>query len=148
MRLYLMRHGDYVVSAPDQPLSSSGADDVRRVLEFLKKTGAAVSEIWHSPKLRAVQTAEIAREFFPDTLMNQRDDLTPNASASEVFDDIERLENNILLVSHLPFIPNLLLRMIPHRQQTAVLQAASVVIVEKADNEWKITDVITPGKIH
>jgi len=58
--LYLIRHADAVDAEPDaeRPLSERGRGEIRRLANFLRPAGAlAPEEIWHSPFLRARDTA-------------------------------------------------------------------------------------------
>ncbi len=70
--LVLIRHGvDVSVLSKDlnQPLTEETKPDIRtlakQVIKFCKKTRAKTTRIWHSNRLRAIQTASIiAEEFF------------------------------------------------------------------------------------
>ena len=58
--LYLIRHTDAVDLEPDaaRPLSAEGRDQVKRMAHFLRGSGeAAPEEVWHSPFVRARETA-------------------------------------------------------------------------------------------
>jgi phosphohistidine phosphatase len=59
--LYLIRHADAVDGDVDaeRPLSAKGLGQVRHLARFLKESGVLeVREVWHSPLVRARQTAE------------------------------------------------------------------------------------------
>ena len=58
--LYLIRHADALDGDVDaeRPLSPKGLKQVRRLARFLKESKAVeIREIWHSPLVRARQTA-------------------------------------------------------------------------------------------
>lgn len=62
MKLYFVRHGkaSSVASSDEmRPLTHTGADDVRRMGRFLDKLGVQPIRIYTSPRLRALQTANI-----------------------------------------------------------------------------------------
>ena len=61
MMLYLVRHGDAVGADvnPTRPLSEEGREEVLKVAHHLKKNRIEVDHIWHSGKVRAIETAEI-----------------------------------------------------------------------------------------
>ncbi|MCA9912932.1 MAG: phosphohistidine phosphatase SixA [Anaerolineae bacterium] len=62
MKLYFVRHGkaSSVASSDEmRPLTHQGADDVRRMGRFLEKIGVQPTRIYTSPRLRALQTANI-----------------------------------------------------------------------------------------
>ena len=64
MRLYLVQHGDAKPEAddPERQLSEQGRDDVARVAAFAKRAGVEVTQIRHSGKRRAEETAAILAE--------------------------------------------------------------------------------------
>jgi phosphohistidine phosphatase len=61
MRLYLVQHGEAVAEDvdPARPLSATGQSDVTKVARFLAASGLSVSQVLHSGKLRAEQTAAL-----------------------------------------------------------------------------------------
>ena len=61
MNLYLLRHGKAARPDPDQPssLTTRGKAEVTLVAEHFKKHRLQINNLWHSPKTRAIQTAEI-----------------------------------------------------------------------------------------
>ena len=61
MKLYLVRHGDYVSSDidPEQPLSEKGIRETEAVANLLEQAPIEIDEILHSEKRRAQQTAKI-----------------------------------------------------------------------------------------
>lgn len=64
MLLYLVRHAHALGDEenPARPLSSRGKEDARRMAEFFRQNGVfQPHQIWHSPLLRARETAEILR---------------------------------------------------------------------------------------
>ena len=64
--LWLLRHGDAAEGSPDaeRPLTEKGTRQSRDAGLALKAVGAKLSACLTSPKLRAVQTAELACEPF------------------------------------------------------------------------------------
>jgi phosphohistidine phosphatase len=113
MLLYLMRHGEASHSSPDQPssLTPKGKSDVARMVEHLiQKKHIKLDTIWHSPKTRAIQTAEIVWKALenPALPLEKRSDLSPDGDADQVYRDIlGHVSGNLLVVSHLPFLPDL-----------------------------------------
>ena len=63
--LYLIRHADAVSDENDdvRPLSAAGRAQVRRLAAFLKGgQGMVLDEVWHSPLVRALETAALLAE--------------------------------------------------------------------------------------
>ncbi len=61
MHLYLVQHGDALPKDldPGRPLSDKGLADIGRLADWLGERGVKVTEILHSGKTRARQTAEL-----------------------------------------------------------------------------------------
>jgi len=112
MRLYLVRHGEAVVSdnGGDVALSEWGKFEV-------EKSGTKIADridnldiIFHSNKLRAHQTAKIIQtklKFDATVPMNEMEGLKPNDSAEEIAEWAGQVQNDIMLVGHLPFMNKL-----------------------------------------
>jgi phosphohistidine phosphatase len=108
--LWLMRHGAAEGAAPGgdamRRLTDDGERTSRRVARALGRMGVAPDEIWHSPFVRATQTARaVAEELGADTLVEQ-EAFTPHGygpdAAERLFSSSAR---RLLLISHLPLLP-------------------------------------------
>lgn len=144
MKLYLMRHGDYASSDITKPLTQKGVDDINRIVSYLQEHGAQVEEIWHSPKMRAVESAEIMGKVLGCEFLQEKEYLTPNASPRQALEDLVDINKDMAIVSHLPFIPHLLSELFPGKMSAFIaLPASSVVIVERVDGQWQFGEVIT-----
>ena len=113
-----------MIADPIQPLSRQGMDESHQA-----------------------QTSDIAGEVFPLILKEEREDLSPNAAADKIIVDLENIRNDLLIVSHLPFIPNLLARLIPGQNFPRSIGTASVIILKKTDKGWELLEVITPQSL-
>jgi phosphohistidine phosphatase len=113
MKLYLLRHGHSpslseagVAADALRPLSEAGRDAVKRMARELARRGGAPSLILHSPLLRAVESAGLARliiepaqgtEMFPP--------LKNELSAAELLESLIRRcqgTQEVLAVGHQP----------------------------------------------
>jgi phosphohistidine phosphatase len=109
MSLYLVQHGKSLPKEidPEKPLSEEGKTSVRRVAKTVAEYHIRVSQIIHSGKTRARQTAEIISMYIKpesgireSTGLNPKDDVYPIAS-------MIKGQENIMLVGHLPFMERL-----------------------------------------
>ncbi len=111
MELYLVRHGEAVREDenPKRPLSQAGEETVRRLGAFLSLGRAVrVSEVQHSGKLRARQTAEILAESCGIAApIRAVRDLEPLADVSGRVAELGRAEGSLMLVGHLPHLSRL-----------------------------------------
>lgn len=110
MRLYLIRHGDALGPEvdPARPLSQRGRDEAEKLGAYLGSLSLQVSEIWHSTKLRAKETATIVNETaaFRAPLL-ERQGLSPNDPSEEILPEIDAATGDLCIVGHLPFLPAL-----------------------------------------
>jgi phosphohistidine phosphatase len=106
MALYLVQHGKSLPKDvdPDQGLAQEGIDATKRIAGIAKGNGVMVSQIKHSGKTRARQTAEIfASALNPLNGIEEVSGLNP-------LDDVYALapsldpKANTMLVGHLPFM--------------------------------------------
>jgi phosphohistidine phosphatase len=109
MALYLIQHGKSLSKDqdPDQGLSAEGIAETERIANQAKDDGVTVSQIKHSVKTRARQTAEIfAGALNPKQGIREVSGIKPLDDVAEYAANIDPLEN-IMLVGHLPFMERL-----------------------------------------
>jgi phosphohistidine phosphatase len=107
MFLYLVRHGDAKGGEEDssRALSEKGIYDVSRIASHVSQLNLPVLRIFHSPKLRARQTAEILFEYLkPLKGLSEVDGLspldTPDIWAGRIWD----MQDDAMVVGHLPHL--------------------------------------------
>jgi phosphohistidine phosphatase len=106
MALYLVQHGKSLPKDqdPDQGLSAEGIAETERIAKLAKDAGFSVSQIKHSVKIRARQTAEIfAGALNPKQGIREVSGIKPLDDVAEYAADIDPIED-IMLVGHLPFM--------------------------------------------
>jgi len=110
--LLLMRHGEayHSFQDPQRPLTDSGKENTLRICSCLKEHLKEVKEIWHSPILRARESAQALKKVMGDVKVSTREmpELKPNGDvkfvASEV-NDFFQTQESLFIVGHLPFLP-------------------------------------------
>ncbi len=106
MALYLIQHGKSLPKDhdPDQGLSQEGIAETQRMAKLAKDHGVVVSQIRHSVKTRARQTAEIfAKALNPQEGIQEVSGIQPLDDVAE-YARILDPGQNIMLVGHLPFM--------------------------------------------
>ena len=109
MALYLVQHGKSLPKDqdPDQGLSAAGIAETERIAKLAKEDNIGVSQIRHSVKTRARQTAEIfAKAINPKQGIREVEGIKPLDDVAEYAAGIDPAEN-IMLVGHLPFMERL-----------------------------------------
>ena len=106
MALYLVQHGKSLPKDqdPDQGLSEEGKAETEMIAKTAKEKGVAVSQVRHSGKTRARQTAEIlAQALAPNQGVQEISGIKPMDDVAEAAANLEPSEN-VMLVGHLPFM--------------------------------------------
>ncbi len=111
MNLYLVRHGEAKSKEEDtyRHLTEKGIADIKKVASFLAKHNPVkVNGILHSGKRRAHQTAEIlAGSLNPVNGISRAEALDPMADPLIWVKKIAEMQENIMLVGHLPHLNEL-----------------------------------------
>ena len=149
MEIYLVRHGEAVSEYvdPAQPLHEQGRSEVSSVARHAARVGLSVSEIRHSTKLRAKQTAEILRDHLgPARGVLEVDYLAPSADPGKGQDAAETATEPLMLVGHLPHLArlaSLLLVGDPHREILR-FRTGAIAKLERTDQGWALAWMLTP----
>jgi phosphohistidine phosphatase len=106
MRLTLIRHAIAEEGADDaaRALSKEGRKRFRREVEALEALGVRFSRVLHSPKRRAVETAELLRPLVGGELVEVA--LLAHAPSEELFEAMTG--DDLALVGHEPHLSTLL----------------------------------------
>ncbi len=150
MRLYLAQHGEAEPKKnnPDRPLTVKGSFDVRKIAVFLESAGVRVTDIWHSGKIRARQTAEIlAQALKANGNVKQREGLAPNDPVDEIKAKIDNRKEDLLIVGHLPFLAKLASLLITddETRNVVIFQTGCVLCLERdEDSGWSVCWMAPP----
>ena len=154
MQLYLTQHGKAVEKTvdPDRPLSAQGRHEVTAVAHYLKQANTRVYEILHSGKTRAAQSAEIFAEILSVSRVKQVDCIKPNDAVEPMADLFANINENTMLVSHIPFLPRLLHLLLTGETEAepAALPGNIVCLEQSEDQQWLLSgttsyDNFSPG---
>lgn len=109
MKVFLVRHGDYVHPDYDssKPLSPKGEADVTNLGKWLKEQGHCPSKIFHSGVKRANQTADILSREMECSAPQEVENLKPNSEVNFWGDKLEEYSEDIMLVGHMPYMGDL-----------------------------------------
>jgi len=155
VRVYLVRHGNATAKAedPERHLSARGRQQVRKVAAFLEPLGLHVASIWHSTKTRAAETAAIlAGAVMAQQGLLEREDLAPNADIHSVRRDIDRADDDVMVVGHLPFLGHLASKLVAGNDAAETLKftESAVACLEGGASSgrrvlWMVTPELLPG---
>jgi phosphohistidine phosphatase len=150
MKLYLVQHGKARPKEedPERSLSDEGKSEVEAVGKFLKRVGVKVTKIFHSGKLRALQTAEILAKHI-GVEIEKADGLEPLAEIDVWIERIRDTRGDIMLVGHLPHLSRLANYLIANNQELDAIsfRFGGVVCLEREESEdgkWRILWIVRP----
>lgn len=150
MKLYLVRHGESIATGVDdeRPLSEKGREDIKRLARFIAPLKLQVSYIFQSPKLRAQETAKILSSNLSITKgIETRIQLEALASVNDIYDEIALLNEDVVMVGHMPFMGKLVSKLVLGNENKDVVafKAGSIICLERIINEqWVIRWMLNP----
>ena len=153
MQIYLVQHGESKPEEidPERRLTESGAQAVRNVADFLRRSGGVeVDAIWHSGKPRARQTAEL---LAPSMRAGERaamhhDGLAPKDAVEPIKQELEQGDRNVMIVGHLPFLGKLAALLLTGSADNDVVafQFGCVVCLKRDDaGKWRLEWMTVPN---
>lgn len=148
MKLYLVRHGEALPEQldPQRPLSAQGQLRVQKLAERLAEKNTQVTHIFHSGIVRALQTAEVIAQSLHMQYIEQIAGLRPDDPVDVIVDELNSLNEDILLVGHLPYMANLLWALCGSTSASIQFDTATAVCLERIGDRWTVDSVISPDE--
>ncbi len=153
MKLYLMRHGDALSAEadPERGLSDKGKEKIEALAKHLQQQDLAFKCVFHSFKKRAIQTAEIMTGILsPNVSLKLMENITPTDDPVLIVPEINSWDEDTLMTSHLPFIPNLVTLLTGQDVFLSAIsfEAGTIICLEKGNNDtWAIKWSSAPSEI-
>lgn len=151
MNLYILQHGEAVPKEidPERPLSEHGNRDIRILARHMQNMGVQLGNVFHSGKLRAEQSARlIAETLSPEIQPVQTEGLNPNDDPAVIIGDIEQMNENILIATHMPFVSRLCSTLLTGTTDAEFASIPGTLFcLEKADNKWRLAYMLTPDSL-
>ena len=152
MTLYVVRHGDAVGPDvdPERPLSQHGVDEVTAIAGALAARGASVSQVVHSGKMRATQTAEIlANHIASDVTPQRMSGLNPNDDPSAIVAYVNAETEDTLIAGHMPSVGLIVRTLVPSASMEFLNFATAMVVVltRGDDGTWRIDSRLSPSEL-
>jgi phosphohistidine phosphatase len=150
MHVYLIQHAQSRSASedPERHLTNRGIEDIERTGKFFDLLSPHVAHIWHSGKLRAEQTARIVANIIrADNRVTPHEGLDPNDDPHHVAGEITELEQDVVIVGHMPYLSRLAGLLVANDAEWEVIQFQNAGIVCLSDDEdhWLVEWVVTPG---
>ena len=150
MALYIVQHGKSLPKEQDSQkgLSTDGIQETERIAEVAKGYAVSVARIAHSGKKRAQQTARIFEAALsPENGIDVQAGMKPLDDVRSFAEGLP-LDQNIMLVGHLPFLERLIgLLVCDNPDQTVFkLQNSGIVCLDRVHqvDHWVIRWALMP----
>jgi phosphohistidine phosphatase len=125
MQIYLIRHAHALDGDDDaaRPLSAKGRRQIRTMASHLRRAGLLqTNELWHSPLVRARDTARLLAEGLRvQAKLVKTDGLEPCADLTPVAQRLARLRRPIAIIGHEPHLSALATRLLGARDGEPVV---------------------------
>lgn len=143
--LYFVQHGLALPKEvdPNRPLSEAGCEENNKVATYLKNHNIKIHKIFHSGKLRAMETATQFSDVLGVHYVSKISGMNPNDSPAILINQIN--EDAVMYVGHLPNIDNVVANLLTDGYINSLLhfQNSAVACVEidgkNAGLKWFIT---------
>jgi len=152
MKLYLLRHASAndANTDPERGLSEQGSAEATRMAEMLQQmTNLEVKVVLHSGKKRAQETAEIvAGAMLPTPKVMLGNNLEPNGDVQVWVERALVMEENVLLVGHLPHLGRLaacLLSQDENKEVFAFRTATMACLQRHSGGDWTLNWLLDPS---
>ncbi len=152
MKLYLVRHGEAYSNEErfERPLNPRGRNEALQIGKFLKDEHCDVSRIFHSDKLRSIETAEIiANALGQPNKLHLLPTLDPDEDVFRLIGDLHEFTENILMVGHLPnlaLLSSFILTGNVGRPSISFLTATAACFDHSNDN-WRLEWSVDPADL-
>lgn len=160
MHLYLVQHAEAVSKEEDaaQSLSERGLQNIAKIAKYASGLDLSesialqkVEHIFHSNKIRAIQTAQVLDEYIKSKNgISEKDGLSPMDDPRIWFERISQIKKDIMLVGHLPHLSRLASLLLCGDMERNIIdfKNAGIVCLKKTDdNRWSLGWMIIPEMI-
>jgi|UniRef100_A0A7V6A2U6 phosphohistidine phosphatase len=153
MFLYLVQHAEASSEAEDprRDLTQKGRMDIEAVSHHLKRLRVEVKQIYHSGKTRAHTTANILAEHLqPPAGVAEAQGLAPMDNPDIWAERLAKMDDNIMLVGHLPHLGRLAALLMSGDKERPVINfqmGGAIRLQRLAGGQWTLDWMIVPNII-
>ncbi|HEY4299872.1 MAG TPA: phosphohistidine phosphatase SixA [Candidatus Didemnitutus sp.] len=149
MNVFLIRHAHAVDGEPDDArvLSRHGRKQIRAMAPHLKaRAGFVPVEIWRSPLVRAVQTAERVAKIARVRTIREMAGLRPGDDPRIVARRLATIRKPVAVVGHEPHLSALATLLLGGRVSVPVvsLRKGAMLTLERSEGLFRIAALVSP----
>jgi phosphohistidine phosphatase len=153
MEIYIIRHAHAVAGRDDavRPLSVKGRRQIKELAAFLQEgRGLKAQEIWHSPLVRARETAErLVDRLRSGARLHETADLEPETDPAVLARRLGKIRRPVAVVGHEPHLSALVTLLLTGRTRPAavVLEKGAVAALERVGRRYALRWLVSPREI-
>ena len=119
---------------------------MRLLAMHMQNVDVQLGKIFHSGKLRAEQSARLIAESIPPGIEpEQAEGLKPNDDPAIISGVIEPMRENVLIVSHMPFVSRLCSTLLTGTTETEFASVPGTLFcLEHTDRKWRLAYMLRP----
>ncbi len=150
MFLYLVQHAEAKREEEDpaRDLTEKGRIDIESVAHHLKRLNVQVKQIFHSGKTRAQSSAKVlAKHLNPPDRVSDAPGLAPLDDPEIWAGRIAKLDEDILLVGHLPHLGRLAALLLSGDKERSVINfqmGGAVCLRQMEAGQWAVDWMVVP----
>ncbi|MCZ6529704.1 MAG: phosphohistidine phosphatase SixA [Chloroflexi bacterium] len=149
MELFLVQHAESKPKEedPERSLTKAGDADARRMSVWAAMAGIKTSQIRHSGKTRAAQTASIMAEgLAPEAGVQATRGINPLDDPTPLAERLRSQQDSLMLVGHLPFLSRLAGALLTGEPERPVVnfENAGIVCLRRTEGEWSLSWAMVP----
>ena len=150
MEIYLIRHAHSPDGEVDavRPVSRKGRAQIRRVGRFLRRSGALQTrEFWHSPLVRAVETAEgLVKRLKIRGKLVRVEGLLHDDDPAIMAKRLDKARHPVAVVGHEPHLSALASLLLTGRPRPprVELRKCAVLALARSDGRWVVSWQVSP----
>jgi phosphohistidine phosphatase len=151
MKIYLVRHAHALEGKDDdiRPLSGKGRKQIRHVAAFFRDNGRlAAREFWHSPLVRARDTAQqLGQELGRRAKLVEVAGLRPEDKPAVLAKRLNAVRRSVAVVGHEPHLSALASLLVAGKPRPVLFEfkKCAVVCLEKTGRHWVVRWQVAPG---
>ena len=152
MYLYLIQHAQAKPKEedPQRGITQNGKRVTEQMADYFKRFNPRVREIWHSGKLRARQTADImASSTGLKEKPTEKAGLAPMDDVLKIKEQLTALEDNLMIVGHLPHLARLSSVLLSGDQEAGLIRFSNsaIVCLERQGRQWQLAWMVVPDNV-
>ncbi len=149
MELFLVQHSESKLKEqdPERSLTNAGVAAARRMSDWAAHAGVQISQIRHSGKLRAAQTASIMAEgLAPEHGVQATQGINPLDDPTPLAEELRSQQESLMLVGHLPFLSRLAGMLLAGESERSLVnfENPGIVCLRRTESGWSLSWAMVP----